>query len=198
MFTMGCFSSHAGILRFSPAGKVISMSSMEGGKMRRQLSHQELRNHHAQCKQVFITVSLYKEASNINTNVVYCVQSLISVFLWTENSRSISTHNFIHMRGLPHGVTGEDVVKVKFYIEFILFKMQHGYWLCQEWNSSLIDIAQYVIYTLKDCGVISVLVFHSHQTGEDSSGVRPWRTTHRRGRCLLQNTSRCRFIHVQR
>lgn len=92
--------------------------------MRRQLSHQELRTHHAQCNQVFITVSLYKQASN----VVYCVQSLISVFLWTENSSSISTaHNFIHMRGLPYGVTGEDVVKVKFYIEFILFKIQHGF-----------------------------------------------------------------------
>lgn len=42
------------------------------------------------------------------------------------NSSSISTtHNFIHMRGLPYDSTGEDIVKVKFYIEFILFKIQH-------------------------------------------------------------------------
>lgn len=139
---MGCFSSYAGILRFSPAGKVRSKSSLEEGEMRRQLSHQELRTHDAQWKQVFITASLYKQASNINTNVVYCVQSFTSVFLWTENSSSISTtHNFIHMRGLPYDATGEDIVKVKFYIEFILFKIRHGFWLCQwggqEWNNSL-------------------------------------------------------------
>lgn len=43
-----------------------------------------------------------------------------------ENSRSISTHNFIHMRGLPHGVTGEDVVKFFTPIRPVKILVEYG------------------------------------------------------------------------
>uniref|UniRef100_A0A8C2B6J0 G-rich RNA sequence binding factor 1 n=1 Tax=Cyprinus carpio TaxID=7962 RepID=A0A8C2B6J0_CYPCA len=48
-------------------------------------------------------------------------------FLWTANSSSISTtHNFIHMRGLPYDATGEDIVKFFAPIRLVKVLVEYG------------------------------------------------------------------------
>uniref|UniRef100_A0A672K4Q0 RRM domain-containing protein n=1 Tax=Sinocyclocheilus grahami TaxID=75366 RepID=A0A672K4Q0_SINGR len=55
------------------------------------------------------------------------MKSETSVFLWTANSSSISTtHNFIHMRGLPYDATGEDIVKFFVPIRLVKVLVEYG------------------------------------------------------------------------